>query len=306
MNPLDMTGPEFLWFYLLWGVGVLAVAWMVRESWRSAGSPSSSSSIRWSPGVYPREGDSYTIALLRGGGREVVQTAMARLFSTGLLAVDGSTLHRGRPKDPVSLQPVESAVLAAITAEQDGVSAVEAESRARQAALGLLRPLEDELEEQGLMPSREQVRRFELLRLAALFLVIGLGAAKLLVALYRGRFNVFFLFLMLIGYALTLYFLLRPPRRTRAGDRYLDWLKESHQGLMNLLASGRRESPGEMALLAGIYGLQVMPMMSPLHTALQPPQNRGDGGSGGCGGGGDSGGCGGGGCGGGGCGGCGG
>ena len=24
MNPLDMTGPEFLRFYLLWGVGLLA------------------------------------------------------------------------------------------------------------------------------------------------------------------------------------------------------------------------------------------------------------------------------------------
>lgn len=305
MNPLDMMGPEFLRFYLLWGVGLLAAAWMIREHWRSEASPSV---IRWTPGVYPREGDAYTIALLHGDWREVVRTALVRLFSTGLIAFDGSTLRRGTSEAPVSLQPVESAVLAAITAERDGIPAAEVEARAQQAVYLQLRPLEEALLEQGLIPSPQQLRRFALLRLTALFLVLGLGVAKLLVALYRGRSNVGFLVLMLIGYTLATFLVLRPPRRMLAGDQYLHWLRKSHKGLLSLLTSGRRESPGEMALLAGIYGLMVMPAMSPLHSALQPPRRRDDGGSGGFAGGdgGSGGGCGGGSCGGGGCGGCGG
>lgn len=310
MNPLDLTGPEFLRFYLLWGAGLLGAALLIQALLRSAPAPPSGS--RWTPGVYPREGDAYSIALLRGGWREVVHTALARLFSTGMLALDGTSLRQGAPEDPVSLQPLESSVLSVATG-QEGLSLPRMESRARSAVSYYLRPLENELRQQGLLLSETQLRGFEILRIAALLLLVGPGAAKLVVALFRWRFNVGFLILMMLAYTLAAFLLLRPPQRTRAGDQYLDWLRDSHKGLMNMLASGRRESPGELALLAGIYGLQVVPMTAPLHSALQPPHRREDWPSSGCGGGGcgssdggGGGGCGGGGCGGGGCGGCGG
>lgn len=296
MNPLDMMGPEFIEFYLLWGLGLLAAGLLVRALLRLTGE-ASPSLLRWSPGVYPREGDAYTIALLRGGPREVVRTALGRLFSTGLLGVDGEVLHLGSSNDKAGLVPVESAVLSALS--EAPLSARKAESRARSRLHGHLQPLEDDLRQQGLIPSLAQRDRFMLLRTVAMFLVIGLGLAKLAVALLRGRFNVGVLIVLMVVYALAVFFLLRPPLRTRAGDRYLAWLQKSHQGLVSLLTSGRRESLGEMVLVTGIYGLETVPAMAPLKTAFQPPSSGGNGGDSG-------GGCGGGGCGGGGCGGCGG
>lgn len=296
MSPLDRTGPEFLGFYLLWGVGLLGAAVLIRALLRLS-EKTSPSLLRWTPGVYPREGDAYAIALLRGGAREVARTAMGSLFSTGLLELEGEFLRRGQPKERTVPAPVESAVLSALP--ELPFSAQQAEARVRSHLHGHLQPLEDDLRQQGLIPSQAERGRFVLLRNAVLLLVLGLGLAKLLVAFQRGRSNVGFLVLMMIGYLIAILYLLRPPRRTRAGDRYLRWLKESHQGLVSLLTSGRRESLGEMVLVTGIYGLQTVPAMAPLHTAFHPPSSGSGGDSGG-------GGCGGGGCGGGGCGGCGG
>ncbi|HEY0510650.1 MAG TPA: hypothetical protein VGH73_02015, partial [Thermoanaerobaculia bacterium] len=93
--------------------------------------------------------------------------------------------------------------------------------------------------------------------------------------------------------------LMAPPLQTAAGKRYLKWLRKSHQGLVSMVSAGRRQGFGELALVAGIFGLESLPTLAPLKKALiPPPQSGGDGGGSGCGGGG--GGCGGG------CGGCGG
>ena len=86
-------------------------------------------------------------------------------------------------------------------------------------------------------------------------------------------------------------------------SRYLSWLKESHKGLMGMVTDGRRQGFGELALVAGIFGISALPSLQPLHKAFVPPSSSGGGGDGGssC-----SSGCGGGGGCGGGCGGCGG
>lgn len=280
MNPLDLRGPEFLQFYLIFGVAVLVVAWMRRQRVLSSGDPSPA---RWTPGVYPREGDAYPIALLRGGEREVARTVLGRLFASGLVALDEDSLRRGlAAESPPPLEPMEEEALEAMR-QAHGKRAHEAEGWVR----GAIAP---------------HLERLLLLTAAVL---AGLGLAKLAVALGRGRTNVGFLILMMVLYLVVAFFLLRPPRRTRAGDQYLSWLQESHRGLVSLLTNGRRENLSELALVAGIYGLQALPVMSPLNRALRPPS---DARIGGCGGGdsGGGGGCGGGGCGGGGCGGCGG
>ena len=127
----------------------------------------------------------------------------------------------------------------------------------------------------------------------------GFGAIKLLVAWMRGRGNVQFLILLLILGVVASLALMKPPFQTAAGKRYLKWLRESHQGLVKMVSAGRRQSFGELALVAGIFGLGVLPTLAPLQKAMVPPPSSSDGGGGdsGCGGGG--------GCGGG-CGGCGG
>jgi uncharacterized protein (TIGR04222 family) len=131
---------------------------------------------------------------------------------------------------------------------------------------------------------------------AFLLLVTGLGLAKLLVALHTGHAKVQFLVILLVMSVFAGIYLMKPPLQTVAGTRYLKWLRESHQGLVKMVSAGRRQSYGELALVAGIFGLEILPTLAPLKTALIPPVTTpggGDSGSGCGGGGGCGGGCGG-------------
>jgi len=293
MNPLDFRGPEFLAFYVPYSLLVLALALAARWLWKNALGKESGMPL-WTPGVYPRDGDAYAIALMRGGPKEVVNTVLGRLFSCNLLEVSDRVLRRSDIPEGPTLDPIEAEALQVF---DQAVVGAQAEKEVRKAIESHLRRLAEDLERQGLIPSSGQRRGYWNICGLALLAVSGLGLAKLLVAMARGRTNTDNLILLLILFTGLGYYFLRPPLRTRSGDKYLDWLKESHRGLVNLITSGRRDDLREMALLAGIYGLKTLPVFSPLHTALHPPSD----------GGGDSGGgCGGGGCGGGGCGGCGG
>ncbi len=312
MSVLDLTGPEFLRFYVPYGLCILALAWLLRAflAWTASAPPST----RWTPGVYPREHDAYAIAFLRGGSREVVQTVLGRLVSARLVNVEDRqvTARPAIEKATAQLLPVEELAWSALP--ETPLDAEKAERQIKQAIGSRLQDIEKDLAHEGLLPSRERKTTFRALAVVAWLAVGGLGLAKLAVALARGRSNVGFLVLLLLGITLLTVRLLRPPHRMRAGKKYLEWLQESHRGLVNMLESGRREAAGEVALAAGIYGITAVPGLTVLYTALQPvpPQRRNDSSSsGGCGssassdsgGGGSS--CGGG-CGGGGCGGCGG
>lgn len=339
MNPLDMRGPEFLLFYLVYGVGVIGTAWFLRRAWTSSLPPPTAS--RWMPGYYPREGDAYPIAVLRGGPLEAARTLVGRLLAADLLVLEGGSL-RSSPEAAGAdqrLAPIEEEALAAVSGPAP-LASRDAVSRIAQALEPRTREMQEELERQGLLYGPDQRRRFRTLFLLTLLAVPGLGVTKLLVALSRGRTNVGFLILLLVVYTLLVVLLLRPRRRTPTGDRYLSWLRDTHQELVAVLRKGQGERQGEMVLAAGIYGLAALPALStlgaesprrrdPRADAGSPGGGSGDGGgsdssfldSGGWDGGGDSGGgdsgggdsggssCGsscGGGCGGGGCGGCGG
>ena len=77
-NPLDLRGPEFLAFYLAWGLAVFI--WLGFSVRAGTGPTRLPSGHVWRPGIYPAEGDAYTIALLRGGPEEV---ALADLRPAG-------------------------------------------------------------------------------------------------------------------------------------------------------------------------------------------------------------------------------
>jgi uncharacterized protein (TIGR04222 family) len=309
MNPLDLTGPEFLRFYVPYGLSVLALAWLIRALVHRTLGPQPDA--RWTPGTYPREGDAYAIAFLRGGSQEAVRTVLGRLVSAGLVNVeDRQVSPRPEPRTGgLQLQPIEKAAWSAL---EHGVPlhATEAEQCVQIAMEPHLREIQDSLATQGLLPTHRGRTVFQALMGLTWLAVGGLGLAKLGVALARGRFNVGFLFVLLLLFTWAIVRWLRPPQQTLAGQRYLAWLRESHRGLVEMLTSGRRDSSGELALAVGIYGLAAVPGLSDLGVAFNPPpEARRDGGSSsGCGSGGDGGGssCGGGGCGGGGCGGCGG
>lgn len=314
MNPLDLTGPEFLRFYFPYGFGVLFLAWLVRNLLNR--STASIPTARWAPGIYPRDTDAYAIAFLRGGRSEAVRTLLARLVSVDLLtAADDGTLRRGAGDEP-KWQPIERVAWNTVKHNRASLPAGQVESQIKKAIGGFLGEIERELAEQGLLPDPGRKGVFRALSLLTWLAVVGLGLVKVWVALERGRTNIGFLVLLLIFFTIAIFRLLRSPRRTSAGGKYLDWLQESHRGLIWKAEPASRPAAGELALAAGIYGLTAVPDLAPLSRSFGVSDRRhqgsdgsssgsscsssssssSDGGGSSCGGG----------CGGGGCGGCGG
>jgi uncharacterized protein (TIGR04222 family) len=295
---LHMKGPEFLVFYISWGAGIFLLAWLARLLWRWM-AQTAVPGARWAPGIYPVEGDAYAIALLRGGTKEVAVTALGRLVAEGFLHLEKDALHPNGKKsaDRSRLAAIEEQALAACGSSS--IAPPEALSRVVRRLEPKLSGVQTDLEMSGLAPGADQRAGYHVIGLVALLLVTGLGLLKLFVALGTGHKNVLFLIILLVislilGVALT-----KPPLQTVAGARYLKWLKSSHQGLVKMVGAGRRQSFGELALVAGIFGLEILPTLAPLKRALIPPPSTSSGG-------GDTTGCGGGGGCGGGCGGCGG
>lgn len=270
MNPLDLTGPEFLRFYVPYGLCGVALGWLMRMVLERL--PGPEPSARWTPGTYPREGDAYAIALLRGGRPEAARTFLGRLVSAGLLEVDDRQVRAvpGMQEASAQLQPLERTAWHALQSHLP-LAATEAQQRLESALDADLRAIDGELAREGLVPAGSRKTALQALLLATWLAVGGLGVLKILVAISRGRLNLGFLILLVLGFTWLIVRLLRLPRQTQAARRYLDWLQESHRGLVRLLESGRRDHAGEMALAASIYGLAAIPGLSPLGTACQPP-----------------------------------
>ena len=72
MNPLDLPGPAFLTFYVLFGAVVLVVGRWLRHLLQQGYAPGPSTS-RFTEGYYPRESEVYHVAFLRGEGLKVVR-----------------------------------------------------------------------------------------------------------------------------------------------------------------------------------------------------------------------------------------
>jgi uncharacterized protein (TIGR04222 family) len=271
MNPLDMTGPEFLAFYVPYGLIVLAFAWVVRAMASLSTSPPEGT--RWAPGSYPREGDAYAIALLRAGAPEAVRTLLSRLAGMKLIRVENRKVRTAALRNGErQLQPIELTAWQAV-GSGTAVNANQAQALVDRAVRPHFDEIRQELAEQGLVPSPERRSVLRAIQIVTWLAVVGLGLAKLGVALDRGRTNVGFLIVLIIVFWITIYFVLRPPLRTSAGSRYLKWLQESHRELVQKLETDRHERPGDLALAAGIYGLgglATIPALAALNAQLNP------------------------------------
>lgn len=304
MNPLDLRGPEFLAFYLAFGAVVFLAGVFLKI--RLAGSPPEGA--RLAPGVYPNETEASAIALLRGGPLEAARTLLARLVASGSVVVERGALAQVTPPTE-RLAGFEERAAALLT---PGMTVAAAEAAVQVATAADFKRLAEDLERQGLVTSKESRGAIWRLVLGALAVLPGLGLLKLWVALDRGHTNVGFLVLLTIVYTILVFALLAPRRVSRAGRRYLRWLRTSHQPMVTALKDGRRAPmAGELALAAGIFGLTAVsvPAFAALNDDLRQrmASNSGSDGGGSSDGGSssDGGGDGGGGCGGGGCGGCG-
>ena len=242
-NPLDLPGPQFLLFYLGLGVAVLVALRMLRSVSEGGDPPRLDTS------------DPHLIAYLRGGKNEALRVGTVSLIDRGLLEIDdkdavcarsGAAEAAARPVERALLRHFERPRAATDIFDDAELEAACAEYRARLTRLDLL-------------PSDETKRTRRRRLMLGLLVLVGLSAAKIWVALGRGRTNIGFLILMTLFFAVVAAAWSRPFRTAR-GDALLEDLRILFRRLKERAGSFRpNAAPGDLALLAAVFGLAVLP-----------------------------------------------
>jgi uncharacterized protein (TIGR04222 family) len=285
MNPFDLRGPEFLAFYLVFGLATLAVLWWLRRGGEA--DPTSDAMLN----------DYVEIAYLRGGPQEAMRVATLNLVNRGLLEVHGDEHLQATDKswaETVS-KPIERRLLAKFR-DAEKASTIFSDAALKEVAT---KESEPNLVRLGLLPdSRRTTKRLTLFGFGV-FVLAAVALTKIAVALARGRTNIIFLIFEVAVFSL-LAFKVTHPLRTPAGDALLSDLRTLFAGLK---ARARSLVPGsdtqDFALLTAVFGMGAIPSHFPRMNKLFPKASSASGCGSSCG---SS--CGGGGCGGG-CGGCG-
>jgi uncharacterized protein (TIGR04222 family) len=285
MNPFNLSGPDFLVFYVIFSVVVLGAAWYFRQQAESGPTPKMDLS------------DPYLIACLRGGETEALRLAVLALIDRGLLIADNTWIERAAhatQKD--THNAVEAAVLRAVVTRTPVASILNDVSLKEEC-----RPYIEKLEAGGLLPdesTKSQRRRTTLLASMAL---AGVGVIKIAIGLSRDR-PILFLSILTIA-AVTVLALVATSfsRLTTRGRQAIDDIQGIYSGLKDRASDIHHGSAtAEMLMLVAVFGVTALPLTDYAFARTMFPQAASS-----SGGGGDSS-CGGDGCGGGGCGGCGG
>lgn len=230
MNPLDLTGPEFLTFWLVGAVGVAmatmaSIAVIARLGGSGFAEPIAA-------GLSPIE-----LAYLEAGHERAIDTALVRLHQRGALVVAQGVLGIGEPVADVA--PLEARLLAAVR------SGTRAPSQ-------LVRDTPDELRARFIREGLLLRPRHTGVRLLA-YAWLGLGAAKVVVGLSRHRPVGFLVMLLLLGACLVP--LIKLPRRTHLGTRVLAMRREGTWGLqISAQTAPALLSADELALAVALFG----------------------------------------------------
>ena len=248
MNPFDLPGPQFLVSYLALAVGVhllykpLARALIERSSGRSGGFP-----------FDLRGADPYLIAYLRGQSNETARVAIISLLDRGLLKSEGGLLTALPGAADQVHRPLERAVLRVFESPAGG-ALIYRDVTFEKACEGL----KSELARLELIPDDD--RRFSLFLLLAgsLATLVGVAAAKILIAFERGHYNVAYLIMLTIIASIALM-KRRTLLRTRKGDAALAELRSNFAPLKQRaaeieLGGGSRD----LAMLSAIFGVTAL------------------------------------------------
>ena len=242
VNPFDLPGPEFLVFYLILATAVIVGLVFLRRAAESDGAPKIDLS------------DPYLIAYLRGGESELLRVAIVTLIDRGLLIVNGTQIKRA---DNATTGSVRRAVEKALM--EKFVTPGEATSVFNDPALKLAcEPYQETLKRNLLLPD-DSVTQARLTRFMLAFLVLGgVGGIKVLVALDRGRTNVFFLVFLTL-FALVIAGKVSFPRLTARGNALLADVQTLYAGLKERASFIR---PGgetiEPMMLAAAFGVGAL------------------------------------------------
>lgn len=296
LNVFDYRGEAFLKFYITGFVLALMLSWMITRSARSERQERLSDEKLTDP---------YEIAFLGGGGRRMVDAALAALFTRGLLKVEAPKNGRGKigaaPVEKVAdLHLVEHQVWQALP--QNSLAEIR---DVRKALIPVTLGMQETLAARGYVFAPAQLIRLGWLAALPLLGMMMVGMVKFCVGLSHGR-PVLYLFFCLVSSLVVLVLRLSwIKKRTAAGEGV--WQRLEGRRISPLVErDGRHEldpALAAMAVAVGGTGVLSTPAYQPMHDAIhrQATASSGGCGSGGCGtssGGGCGSGCGGGGCGG--------
>ena len=269
INPFELTGPEFLIFYVLLGVAVIAGLYVMRRIAESGPVPT----IDYS--------DPYLLAYLRGGEIETMRVAAVSLIDRGLLQLSDERLTVVDDKAiELVRRPVESAVLRRAQAATSVHSFFDSRTIKDAAA-----EYKAKLQQLRLLPDKQISNARTLQLVIALGILLGFALISIVAAAMRGRHNVFFL-LLLAGVFCSIAIRRHNPFRTALGNALLADIKTLFQPLKNrasmIIPGG---ATGEAALLMAVFGIGALPSTK-FPTARQFEDRRRSttcGGGGGCG-----------------------
>ncbi|MES2695325.1 MAG: TIGR04222 domain-containing membrane protein [Verrucomicrobiota bacterium] len=291
--PFDLRGPQFLLFFVVFGIGLFFLARWLRRWLQGPDEPSDIDAL--SP---------YEVAHLAGGPQRVFVAALATSAQQRLVLVGKDAVVRTQTPMPPGLPIVERAICAAARETGSTLKSV------REATAGALASVKAALGERGFLleETKLTIARFAPGAVIALGTIIGIQ--KISIGMALGRPVAFLVILTVVSGLVALGFMLRPPRLTGRGRAALRQLEERHTRIAHL-SQPQVQAPEGLLLIplaVGLFGVTALHGTELENVAKHGVPRAGDGGSGGCGSGCSTGGCsgGGGGGGGGGCGGCGG
>ncbi|WP_231936405.1 TIGR04222 domain-containing membrane protein [Fischerella sp. NIES-3754] len=251
-NPLNLSGPDFLWFYFLTVIFTFVIArslrWFLSISANSSGSESGSL-------------NGYELAYLTGGAYRAVDAAIAKLVQDKYLTVSATrrTLQLENTLSANS-HPLEKSIAEAITEESVSGTNYAPIETIRKRAISATNSIRRNLENQGLLVSDRQAKIIQCATAIPVLAVLLLGISKIFVGLSRGK-PVGFLIGMCIVTAILAFFLLPKPHRTRFGDRTLNYYRSSYSPTSSDIAFG-----------VALFGSAVLVgSLADLKQALVPP-----------------------------------
>jgi len=242
MNPFDLPGPEFLLFF----IGLSALALIALVVTRKVAESSAAPKLDLS--------DPYLIACLRGAEPETLRVAAVSLIDRGLLVATGTQLQASEKASAEAVRrPIEKELLRKFKRAGEASSIFD-DSRLS----ATCKPYEQTLKNAGLLPSEAIAGARWTRLLIACGVLGGVAIIKILIALERGRTNVWFLIILTIV-AIVVAVKISFPRLTESGKAMIADLQNLYSGLKDRALSLR---PGgatiEPMMLAAVFGVAAL------------------------------------------------
>ncbi len=276
LNVLDLSGPEFLFFYICFSALCLGAAWFTH---RHLCVPQGTAALT----VLPT--DPYELAYLAGGTPRMLHTALVNLHAAQAVVIDnqGECLVTRDPQIPSGLHKVEQLVWGGISPSGQTPARLLKNKIAPEAEV-----IAERLQAAGFLSTESE--RAATIALAVALVAPLIGLIKFFVGLERHR-PVGFLAILLVGSVFVViaqFRRLKKMRRSGLGDSALRAAKKIH-------VEDRVGTSASIGLATALFGLAILPQLDlpNLKSKLTDRGIGGDGGSGcgsscgsGCGGGG--------------------